>query len=146
MGMPRFAIAAILALTAGGAAAQANCKLADNEVLRDREKWCASSVIKVACDGSPVDVVARGRSCCKAPENRVIEWRCGGEAEPELFCPPGATALLVNPTADGARFRCLKLVAAVENVLGQEDGDPPQASDPQPENPSPPSLFGQDGS
>ena len=132
MGMPRLAIAPIVVLAAAEASAQANCDLSENEVLRNREKRCTAAVIKVSCDGAPVDIVSSGRTCCPAPENRVIEWRCGGEPEPELFCPAGATALLVNPTIDGARFRCLSRIASDEEPPPAGTGDAAPPDDPPP--------------
>ena len=139
--MPRLTITILVVLAAGAASAQANCKLPENEVVRDREKRCTANVIKVTCDGVPVDIVAHGRTCCEAPEDRVIEWRCGGELEPELFCPGDATALLVNPTSDGARFRCLSILE-VDEALPVTETDTEGAPVSQP----PLSLSGQSGS
>ena len=118
MGMPRLSI--IFILLASGAMAETSCRLSENDVLRERYKRCGAEIVKISCNGSPVDVKQAERLCCEVPESRQIDWRCGGDPEPDLVCPRGSTALLATSTEAGARFRCLKMAKAEEPAVDDE--------------------------
>lgn len=113
----------------GGGVGAVSCRLDDNEVLLRRDKRCGAEIIKATCNGEPIDIVEDGPACCALPQNRKISWRCGGQSEPDVRCPPGSTSMLITPSRRGALFRCLRTTVSKETPQQSDTEESGGASD-----------------